>query len=80
MGANLRSGAVASENGYARAKGDAALAALMRERQDLADEWQAREKIQAAALGEETAKRNAEAENRERMAAIQAHYRDRCGV
>jgi hypothetical protein len=54
------------------AKGDAALAVLVRERQDLADEWQGREKIQAAALGEETAKRNAkaEAENRERMAVI----------
>jgi CHAT domain-containing protein len=44
----------------------------VRERQDLADEWQGREKIQATALGQETAKRNAkaEAENREHMAAI----------
>jgi tetratricopeptide (TPR) repeat protein len=54
------------------AKGDPALAALVRERQDLVDEWQGREKLQAAALGQETAKRNAEVEFEDivRMGAI----------
>jgi CHAT domain-containing protein/Tfp pilus assembly protein PilF len=53
-------------------KGDLALAALVRERQDLVDEWQRREKIQAAVLGQDQAKRNikAEAENRDRMEEV----------
>ena len=54
------------------AKGDPALAALMRERQDLLGEWQRREKMQTAMLGQQASKRNgkAETENRERMAMI----------
>jgi CHAT domain-containing protein len=54
------------------AKGDPALAVLVRERQDLMTEWQQRESLQSAALGQETAKRDlkAEAENRTRMAAV----------
>jgi CHAT domain-containing protein/tetratricopeptide (TPR) repeat protein len=54
------------------AMGDPALAALVRDRQDLVYEWQAREKTHAAALGQETVKRNteAEAENSERMTAV----------
>ncbi len=54
------------------AKGNAALTLLIRERQDLTDEWQKREKLLAAALGLDGAKRDAkaEAENRERMATI----------
>jgi CHAT domain-containing protein/Tfp pilus assembly protein PilF len=53
-------------------KGDAALAVLVRERQDLVEEWQKREQGQVAALGRDPAKRDAKAEaaNRERMAAI----------
>jgi CHAT domain-containing protein len=52
--------------------GNTLLAGLVRERQDLADEWKGREKLQAAAFAQETAKRNAasEAENGERMNAI----------
>ena len=54
------------------AKRDPVLAALVRERQDLADEWQRAEKIQAATLGQDTAKRDAiaEAQNNERMAVL----------
>ena len=54
------------------ASGDAALAVLVRERQDLVEEWQRREQIQAAALGQDQAKRDAkaEAENRDRMAEM----------
>jgi CHAT domain-containing protein len=53
-------------------KGDPKLAALVRERQDLVAEWQKREVLRNAALGEGTARRNAkaEAENNARMAAI----------
>jgi CHAT domain-containing protein/Tfp pilus assembly protein PilF len=54
------------------AKGDPALAGLVRERQDLVDEWQGREKRQVAALGQDASRRDtkAEAENLERMDAI----------
>jgi CHAT domain-containing protein/tetratricopeptide (TPR) repeat protein len=54
------------------AKGDPVLGALVWERQDLADEWQRREQIQAAAFGQDQAERdvNAETGNRERMDAI----------
>ena len=54
------------------AKGDPALATVLRERQDLLDEWQRRESFQTAALGQGTATREAlaEADNRQRMAAI----------
>jgi CHAT domain-containing protein/Tfp pilus assembly protein PilF len=54
------------------AKGDGALAALVRERQDLVVEWQERELLRNAALGQEAAKRIAgvEAENNAQMAAI----------
>jgi CHAT domain-containing protein/tetratricopeptide (TPR) repeat protein len=60
------------------AKGDGALAALVRERQDLLVEWQKRELLRNAALGRETATRDgkAEAENDERMAAINAGIAD----
>jgi CHAT domain-containing protein/tetratricopeptide (TPR) repeat protein len=53
-------------------KGNTELAALVRERQDLLDEWKGREKRQAAARAQESAKRNTktEDENRERMGAI----------
>lgn len=54
------------------AKGDSALAELVRERQDLVVEWQRREKMQAAASGQKTTRHSAktEAENRQRMTAI----------
>jgi CHAT domain-containing protein/Tfp pilus assembly protein PilF len=54
------------------AKGDPTLATVLRERQDLVDEWQRREQAQASALGRDTQERSgkAEAENRERMAGI----------
>jgi CHAT domain-containing protein/tetratricopeptide (TPR) repeat protein len=54
------------------AKGDAALAALVRERQDLAGEWRRREQTLAVALGQDAAKRDAKAEaaERERMTDI----------
>ena len=54
------------------ARGNPRLAKLVRERQDLVDEWQGREKNQAAALGQDTAVRDAEveAENRMHMDAI----------
>jgi len=54
------------------AKDDPALRGLVRERQDLVAEWQQREQIQAASLGEDVQERDAtvEAENRERMGAI----------
>jgi CHAT domain-containing protein/tetratricopeptide (TPR) repeat protein len=56
------------------AGGDSTLSALVRERQDLVDEWQRLEKLQTAALGQEQVRRNAPAEagNRDRMAAIDA--------
>ena len=54
------------------AKGDPILAALARERQDLVAEWQTRDGLRNAALGEAAAKRNAkaEAENRDRLTSI----------
>jgi CHAT domain-containing protein len=54
------------------AKGEPALATLARERQDLVDEWQQLEKLQAASLGQDVEKRDpaTEAKNRKRMAAI----------
>ena len=56
------------------ASGDPQLAALARERQDLADEWQTRDATRNAALGAAPDKRNAkaEAENRDRLAVIDA--------
>ncbi|WP_210191672.1 CHAT domain-containing tetratricopeptide repeat protein [Rhodomicrobium vannielii] len=56
------------------AKGDPALAGLVRERQDLIAEWQQRDGLRNAALGEAPEKRNAaaEAENLARLAAIDA--------
>ena len=56
-------------------RNDPALEALVRERQDLVDEWQQREKTRAMALGQEAAKRDAkaESENGARMAAIDKH-------
>jgi CHAT domain-containing protein/tetratricopeptide (TPR) repeat protein len=56
------------------AKGDPLLAALARERQDLTAEWQARDGLRNAALGQAPAQRNAkaEAENQARMQTIDA--------
>ncbi len=56
------------------AVGDAALAALVRERQDLVAEWQKRDSLRNAALGQAPDKRNAKAEagNLARLAAIDA--------
>ena len=56
------------------AKGDPILAALARERQDLVAEWQTRDGLRNAALGEAADKRNAkaEAENRDRLTVIDA--------
>ena len=56
------------------AKGDARLAALVRERQDLVAEWQKREGLRNAALGQASGKRDAkgEGENNARQAAIDA--------
>ena len=53
-------------------KGDPALAAIVRERQDLVGEWQARDKLLIAAVSEGPDKRNAAAEQgqRTRLAAI----------
>jgi tetratricopeptide (TPR) repeat protein len=54
------------------AKGDAALSALVRERQDLVAEWQQRDLARTAAAAQAADKRNAqgEAENAARLAAI----------
>ena len=56
------------------AKGDGSLAALVRERLDLPAEWQQREQLRNAALGQERAKRDAKAEVEDsaRMTAIDA--------
>jgi CHAT domain-containing protein/tetratricopeptide (TPR) repeat protein len=56
------------------AKGDGALAVLVRERQDLVTEWQMRDAWRNAALGHEAATRDAkaEAETMARLAAIDA--------
>ena len=60
------------------AKGDPALAALTRERQDLVAEWQRRDALRNAALGQEPAKRDAqaEAENNARIAVIDARIKE----
>ncbi len=60
------------------AKGDPKLAALVRERQDLVTEWQRRDALRNAALGQESAKRNpeAEAENNARLVAIDARVKE----
>ena len=54
------------------AKGDAKLAAIVRERQDLISEWQQRDQLYSAAVAQAPEKRNrqAEAENGARLAAI----------
>jgi tetratricopeptide (TPR) repeat protein/CHAT domain-containing protein len=54
------------------ASGNPALAASVRERQDLVAEWQQRELLQSAAFGQQPGNRNAraEAENSARMTAI----------
>ena len=56
------------------AKGDPALAALVRERQDLVEEWQKRDGAQNAAVAQSPDKRDraAEADNVTRLAAIDA--------
>jgi CHAT domain-containing protein/Tfp pilus assembly protein PilF len=56
------------------AKGDAKLAVLVRERQDLVEEWQKRDAIRTAAVSQPSDKRNklAEAENVARLARIDA--------
>ena len=60
------------------AKGDPKLAALARERQDLVSDWQKRDALRNAALGQESAKRNpqVEAENNARLAAIDARIKE----
>jgi CHAT domain-containing protein/tetratricopeptide (TPR) repeat protein len=57
-----------------QAKGDGALAGLTRERQDLASEWQAKDKLLIGAKSEPPARRNAqaEAELSARLTAIDA--------
>ena len=56
------------------ASGSPELAALVRERQDLVGEWQAKDKLLIAAKSQEPAKRNASAEKAlaDRLAAIDA--------
>jgi CHAT domain-containing protein len=56
------------------AKGNAALAALVRERQDLVEEWQKRDATRSAAIGQAPDKRNSrtEAENLSRLASLDA--------
>jgi CHAT domain-containing protein/tetratricopeptide (TPR) repeat protein len=53
-------------------RGDAALAALVRERQDLVEEWQRRDGVRSAAVAQEPGKRDraAEAANVARLAAM----------
>jgi CHAT domain-containing protein len=69
MDANLRSGDIALADGGAA---DAALSPFVRERQDLVAEWQKRDGLRNASLGQDVGKRNAqgEAANLERLAAI----------
>jgi tetratricopeptide (TPR) repeat protein len=61
-----------------QAKGSGALAALVRERQDLVGEWQVRDKLLIAAVSQQPDKRNAavEQEQRTRLAAIDARLAD----
>jgi tetratricopeptide (TPR) repeat protein/CHAT domain-containing protein len=56
------------------AKGDVALSRLVRERQDLVEDWQKRDAARSAAVSQEPSKRDraAEAVNAERLAAIDA--------
>jgi CHAT domain-containing protein/tetratricopeptide (TPR) repeat protein len=56
------------------AKGDAALAALVRERQDLVEEWQSRDATRSAAVGQAPDKRDnqREAANASRLASLDA--------
>jgi CHAT domain-containing protein len=56
------------------AKGDAKLATLVRERQDLVAEWQRRDQLRSAAVAQASDKRDgaADAENFSRLAAIDA--------
>jgi CHAT domain-containing protein/Flp pilus assembly protein TadD len=56
------------------AKGNAGLAALVRKRQDLAWEWQKRDSLRNATLGQVPSKRNtqADAENSDKLAAVDA--------
>ena len=60
------------------AKGDPKLAALARERQDALAEWQKRDALRNAALGQESAKRNpqAEADNNSRLDAIDTRIKE----
>ncbi len=60
------------------ATGNPALAVLARERQDLVADWQKREALRNAWLGQASAKRNpqAEAENDAKLAAIDARIRE----
>ena len=79
MGAKLgSSGFLGADGGTRQRKGDPKLAALARERQDLVAEWQKRDALRNAALGQESAKRNpqAEAENNARLAAIDARIKE----
>ena len=78
MGAKLGGGASLAQMAARGAKGDPQLAALARERQDLVAEWQKRDALRNAALGQESAKRNAqaEAENDARLAAIDARIKE----
>jgi CHAT domain-containing protein len=57
---------------------DAQLAAQVRKRQDLLDEWQGRDKLRNTWLGQPAAKRNAQAEeeNGARLAAIDARIQE----
>jgi tetratricopeptide (TPR) repeat protein/CHAT domain-containing protein len=61
-----------SEMAARAAKGDPKLAALVRERQDLVAEWQRRDQVRSAAVGQAPDKRNREAEaaNLARLTAI----------
>jgi tetratricopeptide (TPR) repeat protein/CHAT domain-containing protein len=60
------------------AKGDPKLAALIRERQDLVEEWQKRDQLRSAAVAQAPDKRDkeAEAENIARLAAIDTRITD----
>ena len=60
------------------AKGDTALARIVRERQDLVGEWQARDKLLIAAVSQPPERRSSpgEAAERARLTAIDARLRD----
>ena len=61
-----------------QAKGDGALASMVRERQDLAGEWQARDKLLIAAIAQSPDQRNASAEQvlRDHIAKIDVRITD----